>query len=96
MSKEVIPALGIETYTNTRPFNPCEDNNRVHIEGKVFQTYVPADFAMATQMAGGLGNMEQVVFTESPDRPLPQELKDGTMCVSDVLVVLTPGPGYKD
>lgn len=96
MSREVCPAWGIETYTSIEPFDRFKDNNRVPIEGKVFDTYVPCDFAQATQEAGGLGMMEQVIFTESPDRPLPQALKDGTMAVSDVLTVLVPGPGYKE
>lgn len=89
--KEVVPAWGIETYTNITPFDRFRDNNRVYIDGKVFDTYIPCDFANETQLAGGLGMMEQVIFTETDEKPLPKELKDGTMCVSDALVVLVAG-----
>lgn len=95
MSKEVTPAWGIETYTEVKPFNNYVDNNVVKIQGKVFDTYIPCEFAQETQMAGGLGMMDQVVFTEAPDKLLPQELKNGTMAVSDVWIMMVPGKGYK-
>lgn len=92
--REVVPAWGIETYTDVTPFDKYRDNNRVHIEGKVFDTYIPCDFANHVQQIGGLGMAEQVIFTETDEKPLPQELKDGTMCVSDALVVLVAGKDY--
>lgn len=95
MSKEVCPAWGIETYTDITPFNRLVDNNVVKIEGKVFDTYIPCDFAQETQASGGLGMMEQVIFTEAPDKLLPKELKEGTMAVSDVWIIQVLGPGYK-
>lgn len=95
MSKEVVPAWGIETVTDLTPFNTRIDNNVVHVAGRIFDTYVPCDFANATQQAGGLGMMEQVIFTETEEKPIPEALKDGTMAVSDVWVVIQSGPAYK-
>lgn len=92
--REVVPAWGIETYTDITPFDPLKDNNVVHIQGRVFDTYIPCDFANYVQKIGGLGMADQVIFTETDEKPLPKELKDGTMCVSDALVVLVPGKEY--
>lgn len=94
MSKEVTPTWGIETYYKDPTFYPYLDNNRVPIDtnAKVFDTYMPCDFVSNTLQNGG---GEQIIFTESDDKKLPQDLKDGLMSVSDVLFMQVKGPGYK-
>lgn len=95
MSKEVVPVWGIETYTDVTPFDRFRDNNRVHIEGKVFDAYMPCEFANHVQQIGGLGMAEQVIFTETDLKPLPSALKDGIMGISDVFPVIIKGPAFK-
>lgn len=94
MSKEVVPVWGIENYSDTTPYDYRRDNNRVFIEGAVFDSYMPCEFAQETQASGGLGMMEQVIFTETEDKKLPSALKDGIMTVSDTWVVMVQGKEY--
>lgn len=56
---------------------------------KPFLAYMNYENALEVQ-AMGLANAECVNLRETPDRPIPDSLKDGTSCITDVLVRLEP------
>ena len=95
MNKEYTPTWGIEAYDQDPTYDYYRDNNRVPTAkgSKVFESYHPCEFISAVNTFGGLGHVEQVIFTETPDKPLPQDLKNGLMQISDSFPVLIPGPG---
>lgn len=94
MSKEYYPVMGIETYTDLTPYDHLKDNNLVHISGKTFHTYVTPE-SMAEINAVGLANTDRVMFHETEDKPLPEALKIGAMCINDLWSVIAPGPAFK-
>lgn len=94
MSKEYYPVMGIETYTDITPFNARIDNNVVHITGRIFNTYVTPE-SMEEINAVGLANTDRVMFHETEDKPLPEDLKIGAMCINDLWSVIVPGPAFK-
>lgn len=97
MKKEYVPTWGIETYDQDPTYDHLRDNNRVPIAkgSKIFDSYHPCEFVTNVQQIGGLSMAEEVVFTETPDKPLPNNLKDGLMQISDSLAVIVAGPGMK-
>lgn len=94
MSKEYYPVMGIETYTSLEPYDHLRDNNRVHTTGQMFHSYVAPE-TMAEIQEVGLANTDRVVFHETADKPLPEALKRGEMCLNDLWSVIVPGEGFK-
>ena len=94
MSKEYYPVMGIETYTSIEPYDHLRDNNVVHITGKVFNTYITPE-SMAEIQAIGLANTDRVMFHETNEKPVPEALKAGEMCLNDLWSVIVPGPAFE-
>ena len=59
-------------------------------ENPAFKSYIKYENALEIQANGGLANSECVNLRETPDRPIPESLKDGKTCITDVLVRLEP------
>ena len=59
-------------------------------DNKGFFSYMPYEQAVEIQNCGGLENAECVNLRETPDRPIPDTLKDGTSTIVDILVRLEP------
>lgn len=55
-----------------------------------FHAYMPYSEAIAIQNEGGLSGAKQVNLRETPDRPIPESVKNGTTCITDILVELQP------
>lgn len=54
-----------------------------------FFSYMPYEQAQAIQQVG-LSHSEQVILRETPDRKIPDGMKNGEMCITDILVRLEP------
>lgn len=59
-------------------------------ENRGFFSYMNHEQAVEIQMCGGLENAECVNLRETPDRPIPDSLKNGTSTITDILVRLEP------
>ena len=59
-----------------------------------FKSYMTYDNACLINQIGGLANAEQINLKETDDRPIPQDLKEGRVCIQDVLVKLDPNVCY--
>jgi endonuclease V-like protein UPF0215 family len=59
-----------------------------------FFSYMDYDQAYAIQEFGGLQKAEQVILKETPDRKIPDTLKNGLVEITDVLVRLQPNCAF--
>ena len=59
-----------------------------------FFSLMPHDNALEIQQNGGLENAEQIILRETSERPIPQNVKEGLACISDILVKLEPTISY--
>lgn len=79
---EFTPVTVIETYSKDPTYDHLEDNNRVHMSGMNFKSYIPCNPEPGCDIS----------FYETPNRPLPEALKDGRMMISDVWAVIAVNP----
>lgn len=59
-----------------------------------FHSYMSYENALEIQACGGLANAECINLRETEDRKIPQSLKEGLACVTDILVRLDPSIPY--
>lgn len=58
--------------------------------GKAFFSLMPHERAKEIEASGGLSNAEQIHLKETSERPIPQSIKTGEACITDILVRLEP------
>jgi hypothetical protein len=63
-------------------------------ENPAFKAYMPHSSALTIQENGGLSHATSINLRETPDRPIPNSIKDGTSCITDVLVRLEPNINF--
>ena len=63
-------------------------------ENPAFFSYMSVEDVQLVNECGGIGQVGQIHFKETPERPIPQSLKEGKSLVKDVLVRLEPNVAY--
>ena len=58
-----------------------------------FFSYMPYEQAQQIQSVG-LSQSEQVILRETEDRQIPEALKTGEVCITDILVRLEPNCAF--
>jgi hypothetical protein len=64
-------------------------------ENPNFRSFMRCDIVDQIKDNGGLSQAEQVFLRETPDRQIPQCIKNGTAMIMDVWITLVPGPAFQ-
>lgn len=59
-----------------------------------FFSYMNHEQAQQIQLTGGLANQECINLRETEERKIPESLKRGEACITDILVRLEPNVEY--
>lgn len=63
---------------------------RLDGENPSFYSLMPHEKALEIQNNGGLSECSQIILRETPERPIPESVKKGEACITDILVRLEP------